>query len=151
MKGDYPRFKASYSHEELVEHFLLTTAEHALVSDCRGDVNRHGAAVLLKSLFYLGYFPNQLSSVPDEIKNFIATQLGLLWEPNIDYPTDERTQRNHIAMIRGYAGWRFTATQDKRELEQWLREEGAKTVYTKDNQAICYGGRNGKESLILIC
>lgn len=22
MAGDYPRFKASYTHEELVEHFL---------------------------------------------------------------------------------------------------------------------------------
>jgi hypothetical protein len=31
MKGDYPRFKASYAHEELVEHFLLSPAERTLV------------------------------------------------------------------------------------------------------------------------
>jgi hypothetical protein len=24
MKGDYPRFNATYTHNELVEHFLLT-------------------------------------------------------------------------------------------------------------------------------
>jgi len=23
MQGDYPRFKVTYTHEELVEHFLL--------------------------------------------------------------------------------------------------------------------------------
>jgi hypothetical protein len=54
MKGDYPRFRASYSHEELVEHFLLTSAEHQLIAQCRGEVNHHGAAVLLTSLRYLG-------------------------------------------------------------------------------------------------
>ena len=50
MKGDYPRFRASYTHEELVEHFLLTSPEHELIAQCRGDVNRHGTAILLKSL-----------------------------------------------------------------------------------------------------
>jgi hypothetical protein len=49
MTGDYPRFKASYTHEELVEHFLLSPAEHALVATCRGDVNRQAVAVLLKT------------------------------------------------------------------------------------------------------
>jgi len=57
MKGDYPRFRTSYSHDELVEHFLLTPAEQHLIAQCRGDVNRHGVAVLLTSLRYLGYFP----------------------------------------------------------------------------------------------
>ena len=57
MKGDYPRFKATYTHEELVEHFLLSPAERALVDTCHGDANRHGVAVLLKAVQYLGYFP----------------------------------------------------------------------------------------------
>jgi hypothetical protein len=49
VKGDYPCFKASYVHEELVEHFLLSPAEHALVETCHGETNRHSAAVLLKT------------------------------------------------------------------------------------------------------
>ena len=40
MKGDYPGFKVTYTDEELTEHFLLTSAERALVETCRGDVNR---------------------------------------------------------------------------------------------------------------
>ena len=53
MTGDSPRFKAAYTHEELVEHFLLSPAEHAVVETCRGEVNRHGVAVLLKAVQYL--------------------------------------------------------------------------------------------------
>jgi hypothetical protein len=46
MQGDYPGFKVTYTDEELAEHFLLTPAERVLVDTCRGDVNRHGMAVL---------------------------------------------------------------------------------------------------------
>ena len=31
MSGAYPQFKPSYTHEELVEHFLLTPADLQLV------------------------------------------------------------------------------------------------------------------------
>jgi hypothetical protein len=72
MKGDYPHFRASYSHEELVEHFLLTPAEHQLIAQCRGEVNHHGAAALLTSLRYLGYFPATLHEVPTDVKTFIS-------------------------------------------------------------------------------
>jgi hypothetical protein len=33
----YPQFRSSYSHEEMVEHFLLTPAELQQVLTCRGD------------------------------------------------------------------------------------------------------------------
>jgi len=36
MTGDYPRFKATFTHDELVEHFLLRADERALVDSCRG-------------------------------------------------------------------------------------------------------------------
>jgi hypothetical protein len=58
MTGDYPSLKATYAHEELVEHFLLSPAKRTLLDTCHGDVNRHGIAVLLKAAQYLDYFPN---------------------------------------------------------------------------------------------
>ena len=72
MTGDYPRFRTAYSHDELVEHFLLTPTEQDLIAQCRGDVNRHGVAVLLKSLHYLGYFPES----PPEYTSFSTFRLG---------------------------------------------------------------------------
>jgi hypothetical protein len=45
----YPSFQPSYSHEDLVEHFLLAPSELELVLQCRGDANRCGMALLLKT------------------------------------------------------------------------------------------------------
>jgi hypothetical protein len=61
-------------------------------------------AVLLKSLFYLGYFPDSLRAIPSEVREFIAKQLGALWDPSEHYPADERTRRYHIALIRKHIG-----------------------------------------------
>jgi Domain of unknown function (DUF4158) len=107
MTGDYPRFKAAYTHEELIEHFLLSPAEHALVDTCRGDVNRHCVAVLLKAVQHLGYFPNNLRQVPEAVRTFIAHQLQLLWDHTADYPRHPSTRALHLALIRQHTGFRF--------------------------------------------
>jgi hypothetical protein len=41
MTGDYPRFQATYTHEALVEHFLLSPAERAVVDRVSAD-HLHG-------------------------------------------------------------------------------------------------------------
>jgi hypothetical protein len=78
MQGDYPGFKVTYPDKELAEPFLLTPAERALMDTCRGDANRYGMAVLLETVQYLGYFPAELSQVPEVVRTFIAHQLKLL-------------------------------------------------------------------------
>ncbi len=77
MKGDYPRFRAAYEHENLVAHFLLTASDLELIAHCRGDVNRHGVAVLFKALWHLVYLPDDLREVPWEVMEYIAGQLNL--------------------------------------------------------------------------
>jgi len=62
----------------LIEHFLLTPAEIALVLSCRGDTNRCGMALLLKALPYLGYVPDGAGQIPPTVRAFVAGQLGLL-------------------------------------------------------------------------
>ena len=125
MGGAYPQFKTSYTHEELVEHFLLTPADLHLVLTCRGDANRCGMALLLKALTYLGYVPDSLDCVPHEVRSFIAGQLGLLWDFSEQYRWDSRTRELHLFAIRRHTGWRFPTVQDKDDLERWLREEAA--------------------------
>lgn len=85
MSESYPHFRESYTHEELVESFLLTPADLELVFGCRTDVNRCGMALLLKGLDYLGYVPDGLEEVPPEVRTFIASQLGLLWDYSEHY------------------------------------------------------------------
>ena len=129
MSGAYPQFKTSYTHEELVEHFLLTPADLQLVVlTCRGEANRCGMALLLKALTYLGYVPDSLDCVPHEVRSFIAGQLGLLWDFSEQYRWDSRTRDLHLFEIRRHTGWQFPTAQDKDDLERWLREEAALEV-----------------------
>jgi TnpA family transposase len=137
MKGDYPRFNATYTHDELVEHFLLTPAERALVDTCRGEANRHGVAVLLKAVQYLGYFPENLQQVPLGVRTFIGHQLQLLWDYTADYPRHPSTRDVHLALIRQHTGCRFPTGQDKQTLETWLRMHGAPTAPTEDDLREC--------------
>jgi hypothetical protein len=137
MTGNYPRFKAAYAHEELVEHFLLSPAEHALVDSCRGDVNRHGVAVLLKAVQYLGYFPDDLQQVPEAVRTFIAHQLQLLWDHTADYPRHPSTHDVHVALIRSHTGFRFSIGPDKQALENWLRTHGAPEAPTEEDWCEC--------------
>jgi hypothetical protein len=83
---NYPSFRPSYSHEDLIEHFLLTPGELELVLKCRGDVNRCGVALLLKTLPHVGYVPSRLDDIPPEVREFIAGQIGLLWDCSESYP-----------------------------------------------------------------
>ncbi len=53
MNGQYPRFQNSYFHEELPEHFLLTTAELEFVRSCRGNANRQDIAIVLSIVPWL--------------------------------------------------------------------------------------------------
>jgi hypothetical protein len=137
MKGDYPRFKATYTHDELVEHFLLSPADHAMVETCYGDANRHSVAVLLKSLHYLGYFPSNFQQVPPEVRTFIAQQLQLLWDCTAEYPWHSRTRDRHLALIRSRAGFRFPTSADKQALEAWLQTQGARESPTEEDLCEC--------------
>jgi hypothetical protein len=130
MKGDYPQFQKSYSHEELIEHFMLDETEREFIAQFRGDANRHGYAILLKSLQYLGYFPQHINEIPDQIKAFIAKQLNLVDNPSEQYLWETRTRDNHFTWIRQQTGFRFPQAQDKEDLENWLRREGSLETIT---------------------
>ena len=68
MKGDHPQFQKNYSYEELIEHFMLDETEQEFIAQFRGEDKKHGAAILLKSLQYLGYFPREASGIPVEVR-----------------------------------------------------------------------------------
>ena len=124
MKGDYPRFQRSYSYEDLVEHFLLDETEREFIAQFRGEINRHGVAILLKSLQHLGYLPQRINEVPEQVKVYIARQLDLVGDPSEHYLWQTRTRDNHFARIRQHTGFRFPESQDKEDLENWLHQEG---------------------------
>jgi hypothetical protein len=145
MTGDYPRFKATYTHKELVEHFLVNPADHAVIDTCSRGANRHAVAVLLKSLQYLGYFPADSQQVTQEIRTFIAHQLELLWDHPIDDPWHSSTRDRHLALIRQQWGWRFPTGQDKQVMETWLQTHGAPVPDLAGDRGHGHGRAGGRK------
>jgi len=94
-------------------------------------------AVLLKAVQYLGYFPDDFRHVPQDVKTFIAHQLHLLWDCTEHYPWRSGTHDAHLALIRHHTAFRYPTWQDKRELEQWLRTQGAQDAPTEDELQEC--------------
>ena len=74
MKNLYPRFQESYTQDELIEHFWLTNNEIVFVETFRSEINRQAVAVLLKSLNYLGFFPNGFNARPGTGQDFYCTR-----------------------------------------------------------------------------
>lgn len=132
MEGEYPRFKSSYLQEELAEAFQLGPDEFGFVCRHRGDANRHGIAILLKSLLHLGYFPETLTEAPESVKLFLGGQLGLLWDQSDGYRGSGGTRDYHLAQIRAFTGWRFGTAADKQDLEERLRREEAEFAITSE-------------------
>jgi hypothetical protein len=81
-------------------------------------------AILLKGLGYLGYFPES-QQVPPSIRSFVGKQLGLLTDLTNQHPWESSTRERHLGQIHENTGWRSMTSQDKQDLEQWLRQEGA--------------------------
>jgi hypothetical protein len=137
MRGDYPQFQKNYTYEDLVEHFLLDETEQEFIAQFRGDANRHGVAILLKSLQHLGYFPQHINETPYQVKAFIAKQLNLVSNPSEQYLWQTRTRDNHSAWIRQHTGFRFPEAQDKEDLENWLRQIGTQTAIIRADLYEC--------------
>ena len=78
MGQSYPEFQSSYTQEELIELFLLTPAEVALVLSCRGDANRCGMALLLKALPFLGYVQNGIAQIPPAVRGVYRGAVGAI-------------------------------------------------------------------------
>jgi hypothetical protein len=82
----------------------LTPAELQLVLGCRGDANRCGMALLLKTLSHLGYIPDPMPRIPAEVRSFVTGQLGLLWDSSDGYSWDGGTHAYHLGQIRQHTG-----------------------------------------------
>ena len=61
-------FPGTIEESDLITHFLLTPNDLEQVKLNRNNTQRMGFAVLLCGLQYLGFFPNDINSTPDNGK-----------------------------------------------------------------------------------
>ena len=102
--------------------------------------------LLLNTLPHLGYVHDRLDEIPPEVREFVASQIDLLWDCSESYPGHSSTFYGHLEQVRENAGWRFANTADKEALESWLRQHGAYEVHTDELLlgAACFRQREPK-------
>jgi len=128
----YPRFKSSFTAGELERWYTPTPEERAFcVQVVRGQSNRSGFLLLLKTFQRLGYFVTS-DQIPDEILNHIV---GIKSEPvdrrALALYDVSRSRKTHMGLIRGYLG----VSPFSDEALDLLNQALADAALTKDDLA----------------
>ena len=113
---------ADPSEDELARHWSLTSADLAVIAECRGPDHRRRFALQLCIMRASGRFLDDYRHAPIKIVNHLSRQLGLPPVLFLDRPGREPTERVQAQRIRRYLGLsRFDKTAEA-NLREWLRE-----------------------------
>ena len=74
-------FPSAIDENDLITHFLLTPDDLVLAQSNRTEAQRLGFALSLCSLRYLGFFPQDLFTAPDNVIHYLAEQTDCRWKP----------------------------------------------------------------------
>ena len=114
--------KRRWTDDELLQHFTFHPNELLLLTSTT-DHNRLGFAVLLKFFEREGYFPPNSSTIPTQVINHIANQLGVPSKVFSKYNFHGRSIDSHRVRIRQWFGFRPYAEVDRDALILWLCEQ----------------------------
>jgi len=70
-------FPNEIAQADLITFFTLSSADLAQIRKQRGSANRFGFAPQLCALRYLGFFPQQQETIPDEVIGSEALRRGM--------------------------------------------------------------------------
>jgi len=116
QRRQYGQYEVDPDDAQLSRYFHLDDTDRAPVENCRGDYNRLGYASQLTTVRFLGTFLPDPTQVPDNVLQFIATQLTISNLGNLsDYMNRRATRLAHRSEIQSHYGyhtfnappWRF--------------------------------------------
>lgn len=104
--------------------FTLTEGDLEIIKRRTGEENRFGFAILLCCLRFLGFIPIDLSTIPNEVFEYLAGQIELE-ETKLPIYERSRTKQTQIKEIFAYTGFRRIRKKDLEILESWLVRRAA--------------------------
>ena len=113
-------FNPSTDPREKVRHYTLSSADIAMVRNCRGDHNRLGCALMLCYLRRPGRPLRINEHPPSALVSFVAEQIEVLPGVLHDYLGAERVIRRHAAELQSRLGLRSFGPRPAADLESWL-------------------------------
>jgi hypothetical protein len=104
--GAYGGFAGLPSRMQLERFFFLDDGDLGLVRRRRGDHNRLGFAVQLATVRFVGTFLADPGDVPDEVVEYVASQLDVEAASMAAYTQREKTRLEHQWEIAREVGYR---------------------------------------------
>jgi TnpA family transposase len=108
------QFPPEITGDDLAVYFTLTPLDKSFIIKQRREHNRFGFAVLLCTLRYLGFCPNDLQSIPTAIIDYLGKQLKIASNKLAQYGTRAQTRTEHLQVIQHYLGFHKA---EKKELQ----------------------------------
>jgi hypothetical protein len=115
-------FPVTPTEEDIITFFTLSISDKKLINQCSTDYNQLGFALQLSTLGYLGFVPDELTSAPKLIIEYLATQIQANPQCLNFYGKREKTRTNHLLKIQAYLGWRKATNLDFLLWQNWLLE-----------------------------
>lgn len=111
----------------ILQHYTLADDDIELIRTRRHSHNRLGFALQLCAFRYPGRLLTSGETIPLEVSQFIAAQLGENPDNLACYAETDVTRRRHLADLRELYGYKMFSGRGARDLRAWL-EEQAETV-----------------------
>ncbi len=105
QKAEYGKFSGEPDELQLARYFHLDEADLEFISNRRGDHNRLGFALQITSIRFLGCFVSNLSIVPMNVQQFVASQLSIEISVLSNYAKRTFTKYDHSVLIREQYGY----------------------------------------------
>ena len=113
-------FPTQITRGDIVTYFTLSRADRGRIPRTTSAANRLGFALQLGALRYLGFSPDDLSTVPEAVVAFVAKQLDVAPTELQRYRRRGQTRTEHLRQIRDYLAFRKATASDLSQLESWL-------------------------------
>jgi TnpA family transposase len=109
QRDGFGRYVEAPSREELERFFHLSDDDHKAILPLRGEHSRLGYATQLTSVRYLGTFPDDFSTVPQEVLQTLSRQLSIGDPACIHSYAETRQRHRHAVEIQARYGYRVFA------------------------------------------
>lgn len=116
------RFPDEVTEADCIVYFTLTPADKEFIESRRGNANRLGVALLLSGLRYLGYFPPNVKTTPENVITFVAEQIDVSPIELTAYAQRDETRWEHLAQVMTHLDFHRMQAGDRQSLVNWLGE-----------------------------
>jgi TnpA family transposase len=105
-------FPAQVVPGDIETFFTLSRADRAQIPRTTSAANRLGFALQLGTLRFLGFCPDDLSTIPEVVAAYVARQLDVAPSELARYGRRGQTRTEHLRQIRRYLGFRKATAGD---------------------------------------